>query len=286
MGPERLAFRLLLPSVAVLLLVIAYPVLRAVYGSFFDDRPMGPAAFIGFDNYARALWGAGGADFWAAFRVTFLFTVVTVVLEVLIGLGMAAIMHRSFRGRGLLRASVLVPWAIPTAVAAVLWRWAFDPRGIVNHLFGADVTWTGAEWPSKFAIVFADTWKTAPFVALLILAGLQIIPKEVYEAARIDGAGVLHRFRHITLPLVKPALVVAVLFRMLDALRLYDLPAILTNGANDTTTLSILVVRASLGDLKPGYGGALSTLTFLLIFVTAFLFVRLLGAGALGRDRT
>jgi multiple sugar transport system permease protein len=152
------------------------------------------------------------------------------------------------------------------------------------------VVWTGSEWPSRIAIVVADTWKTAPFVALLILAGLQVIPEDVYTAAMVDGAGPWQRFRLITLPLARPAILVAVLFRMLDALRMYDLPQIFTNGANGTTTVSILVVRATLSQLKPGYGGALSTLTFLLIFTVAYAFVRLLGVNAVaqtsGRSRS
>jgi ABC-type sugar transport system permease subunit len=274
----RLAFWLVVPSLAVLALVIGYPVIQGIVRSLFDDSIGGPMTFVGLDNYVQALWGYNRQEFWAAFEVTWFFTITTVVLETLIGLAMALFMNQAFRGRGLMRASVLIPWAIPTAVAAVLWRWAFDPRGIVNHLFGTSVTWTGSEWPAKLAIVFADTWKTAPFVALLILAGLQIIPGELYEAAAMDGAGPVKRFLHVTLPLVRPSLLVAVLFRMLDALRMYDLPAIFTNGANDTTTLSILVVRASLGNLEAGYGGALSTLTFLIIFAAAYLFVRLLGA--------
>jgi len=276
-GDGRLAFIMVTPAIIILALVIGFPVLQAVWRSLFSDSLTNPGEFIGLANYSRALWGKGSEDFWAAFNVTIFFAFVTVALETAIGFAMALVMNRAFMGRGLMRASVLVPWAIPTAVAAVLWRWAFDPRGIVNHLFGTNIIWTGAEWPSKWAIVFADTWKTAPFVALLILAGLQVIPDEVYEAARIDGAGAVKRFFHITLPLVKPTLLVAVLFRMLDALRMYDLPAIFTNGANDTTTLSILVVRASLGNLQAGYGGALSTLTFLLIFAVAFFFVKVLG---------
>lgn len=274
----RLAFWLVVPSLVVLTLVIGYPVLQGVVRSLFGDTIDGPAPFVGFQQYAAALWGANHGEFWAAFKVTWFFTLTTVVLETVLGMAMALFMNQAFRGRGIMRASVLVPWAIPTAVAAVLWRWAFDPRGIVNHLFGTSITWTGSEWPSKLAIIVADTWKTTPFVALLILAGLQIIPTEVNEAAAMDGAGPVQRFVHVTLPMVRPALLVAVLFRMLDALRMYDLPAILTNGANDTTTLSILVVRASLGNLQAGYGGALSTLTFVIIFLAAYLFVRLLGA--------
>lgn len=268
-----------------LAIVVGYPVIGAIYRSFFDDPIGGTPEFIGFENYTRALVGADADEFWGSMEVTVFFTVVSVVLEVAIGFAMAMVMHRAFRGRGLIRASVLVPWAIPTAVTAVLWAWMFDPNGIVNHLLGQEVLWTGSEWPAKWAIVFADTWKTAPFIALLLLAGLQIIPDELYEAAKVDGASALRRFREITLPLIKPALLVAVLFRMLDVLRIYDLPAILTQGANDTTTLSILVVQMAIGNLEHGYGSALSTLTFLFIFLCAFLFVRLLGTNVVATQQ-
>ena len=277
---RRAAFWLLAPSLLVLSLIIGYPVVSATVRSFFGDGISATQPFVGFHNYKLALWGTNSSTFWASVGATFLFAAVTVVLETLIGLGMALIMNRAFRGRGLLRASVLVPWAIPTAVTAVLWKWSFDPAGIINAITGSHIVWTGSEWPSRIAIIVADTWKTAPFVALLILAGLQLIPEDVYTAAKVDGAGPWQRFRSITLPLARPAILVAILFRLLDALRMYDLPQIFTNGANGTTTLSILVVRATLSQLKPGYGGALSTLTFLLIFATAYLFVRMLGVNA------
>ena len=171
---------------------------------------------------------------------------------------------------------MLVPWAIPTAVTAKLWFFIFAFQGIANELFNTSILWTGSEWPAKWAIIIADVWKTTPFMALLILAGLQMIPGDVYEAAKVDGATTWQRFRYITLPLVKPALMVAVLFRVLDALRMYDLPAILTGGANGTTTLSILVVN----QIRQGFNSAaaLSTLTFIIIFIVAFIFVRFLGA--------
>ena len=283
---SRLAFFLIVPSMIVLALIIGYPVIQAIVRSLFGDG-IGETPFVGLQNYAAALWGDESEDFWASVNVTYFFTAVTVVLETIIGFAMALVMNEAFKGRSLMRASVLVPWAIPTAVTAVLWQWSFDPQGIINHLTGSEIIWTGSEWPAKFAIILADTWKTAPFMALLILAGLQIIPGELDEAAKLDGAGALKRFRNITLPLVKPALVVAILFRVLDALRMYDLPAIFTNGANDTATLSILVVRATLSELKPGYGGALSTLTFIFIFATAFALVKMLGANAVafGREK-
>ena len=278
-GEGSLAFWLVIPSIVILTVVIGYPVVQSLVRSLWGDA-IGDPAFVGLGNYQRALWGLGAKEFREATGFTYFIAAVTLILETLLGLAMALLMNRAFRGRGLLRASVLVPWAVPTAVAAVLWKWAFDPSGIVNAITGQEIVWTGSQIPSTVAIIIADTWKTAPFIALLILAGLQVIPGEVYEAAKIDGANAWQRFCYITLPLVKPALMVALLFRLLDALRMYDPPAIMTNGANGTTTMSILVVRSTLSQLKPGYGGALATLTFLFIFLTAYLFVRLLSVNA------
>jgi len=269
---------LILPAVVFLVAVVGWPVLQALYYSLFSDSLSGIGAFTGLSNYTKALVGTGSGDFWASFWTTTQFTVISIILETLIGLGMALIMNRAFRGRGLVRTSVLVPWAIPTAVTAKLWGWMLFPDGIVNAITGRKIIWTGSEWPSKWAIIFADTWKTAPFIALLLLAGLQIIPGELYEAAKVDGATAWQRFTQITIPLLKPALLVAILFRILDVLRIYDLPAILTGGANNTKTLSILVVQEAIGGTKFGYGSALSTLTFVYIFVVAFAFVKLLGA--------
>jgi len=274
-----LAFCLVAPTAVFLAAVIGYPVLRAVWRSLFSDPITGPARFVGLDNYTRALVDSGpdSADFRAAFQFTVFFAAVTLLLEVLLGLAMALIMNRAFRGRGLLRTSVLIPWGIPTAVTALLWAWMLQPDGIINSVLGLDTIWTGSEWPAKWALVIAETWKNAPFVALLLLAGLQVIPAELYDVAKADGAGLLARFRYITLPMLRPALLVVVVFRMLDALRVYDLPQILTGGANNTTTLSMLVVDASIHQTNYGYGSALSTLTFLLIFAVAFLFIRTFG---------
>ncbi|MFI1166093.1 carbohydrate ABC transporter permease [Streptomyces sp. NPDC020801] len=277
----RLAWCLITPAMLLLAGVIGYPLVKAVYLSLFSDTIGGKPEFIGLGNYRRALTGDASADFWSAVQVTVQFSVFTLLLEVLIGTAMALVMHRAFRGRGLVRASVLVPWAIPTALTSVLWRWMLQPDGIVNDLLGKTVLWTGSQWPARWAVVIADTWKTAPFLALLVLAGLQLIPEELHEAARVDGAGAWRRFRSVTLPLLMPALMVAVLFRLLDVLRIYDLPQILTGGSNGTTTLSMLVVQASVEQTKFGYGSALSTLTFLLIFVVALVFVRFLGSSLL-----
>ncbi|MBC7558463.1 MAG: sugar ABC transporter permease [Dermatophilaceae bacterium] len=296
----RAASMLIAPSIVVLTIVILYPVVSAVFQSFQKDAGLDSATglfvaggFAGIANYTHWILqqctaggvsvpcppGTLGAQFWSSISTTFFFTVVTVILETAIGFGMAVIMARTFRGRGLLRASVLVPWAIPTAVTAKLWFFIFAFEGIANKMFGTSILWTGSENPARAGIIIADVWKTTPFMALLILAGLQIIPADVYEAAKVDGVTAWQRFRHITLPLVKPALLVAVLFRTLDALRMYDLPQIMTGGANNTTTLSILVVQ----EIRSGNfnsASALSTITFILIFLVALIFVKALGVNA------
>jgi multiple sugar transport system permease protein len=266
----RLAFYLLIPAGIVLAVIIAYPVIRAIWLSVYSDARFGTPEFVGLDNYIRFFTGTSSEVFWQAFWFTTQLTLVTMALELVIGFAMALIMNKAFRGRGLVRASVLVPWAIPTAVAAKLWEWNFQPDGVVNQVFGTDILWTAGHWSSFWAIVIADVWKTAPFIALLVLAGLQIIPDEVYEAAKIDGATALQSFRRITLPLVKSAVVVAILFRMLDVLRIFDLPFILTNGANQTETLSTLAYKESIQNLRPSSGSTLSTITFLYIIVAAF----------------
>lgn len=288
------------PTLVVLAAVIGYPVIRAAYLSFQKDSALDPdtgmfvkGGFAGLDHYKLWLlgdcgdgaWscvpGTLGHDFWSAVGVTFFFAVITVTIEILLGLWMATVMGRSFLGRSLLRASVLIPWAIPTAVTAKLWAFIFAPDGIANQLLGRTIAWTTDPWASRFAVIVADVWKTTPFMALLILAGLQMIPNELYEAARVDGASAWQRFTRITLPLVKPALMVAILFRTMDALRMYDLPAILNgdSGATPTTTMSILVTA----DMRQGNfssASALSTLVFLIIFIVAFIIVKFLGANA------
>ncbi|MFP3461842.1 sugar ABC transporter permease [Arthrobacter globiformis] len=302
---------LLAPTIIALAVVIVYPIISAIVMSFQKDAGLDPATGLftaggpaGVQNYVNWIAqqcatpdggsvacppGTLGSQFWSATATTFFFTVVTVAFETVLGFWMAMIMARTFRGRSMVRAAVLVPWAIPTAVTAKLWFFIFAFEGIANKLFNTTILWTGSEWPAKWAVVIADVWKTTPFMALLILAGLQMIPAEVYEAAKVDGATAWQRFRLITLPLVKPALMVAILFRTLDALRMFDLPYILTGGANNTTTLSILVIN----QIRQGFNAAaaLSTITFIIIFLVAFIFVRFLGAnvveqsGATGKGK-
>lgn len=295
------AYGLVAPALIVLAIVIGYPIVRAIWLSFQSNRHLDPktgvfvdGGFAGLDNYLYWLTnrcmspsGVVGAcppgvlstDFWPAVRITLFFTVVTVALETILGLAMAMIMNHPSKARGLIRAAVLIPWAIPTAVTAKLWQFMFAPNGIVNSLLGQSIAWTTDPWAARFAVVIADVWKTTPFMALLILAGLQMIPQDIYEAARVDGANAWQQFTRITLPLVRPALMVAVLFRTLDALRMYDLPVIMISGSSNspTATISQLVVE----DMRQGNfnsASALSTLIFLLIFFVAFVMIRFLGA--------
>jgi ABC-type sugar transport system permease subunit len=302
-GESRLAFMLIAPTILLLALIVGYPIVKAIYQSFLTDPGLDPAtglfnqgnAWNGLANYKHwllqqcATAGGGttscpkgtlGSQFWGSIGVTIFFTVVTVAFETTIGMGFALMMNRAFKGRALVRVAILIPWAIPTAVTSKLWGVIFDPQGILNRILGAHIAWTSSLWPARTAIIIADVWKTTPFIALLILAGLQGIPEETYEAAKIDGANAWRRFTNVTLPLVKPALAVAVIFRTLDVLRMYDLPKILTGGANGTTTISILVVDQLTSGINSA--SALSTITFIFIFIIAFGMVRLFNANIIG----
>jgi multiple sugar transport system permease protein len=282
-GERRLALAMLSPSMIVIALVAAYPIGYAIWLSLneYSVRVPGLTRFAGFDNYTEAF---ASTEFWQAVIVTFLFTAISVSLELLVGLGMALAMHEAFRGRGILRTVVLVPWAVLTVVSAITWRTIFEPNlGLAPQVLsaiglpGADVVWLGEEGWSLAVMVLADVWKTAPFMALLLLAGLQVIPNDVYDAAKVDGATTLQRFRRITLPLLAPAILVALIFRTLDALRIFDLPYVLTRGANNTTTLSLLAHQELTSNRLIGYGSALSVLTFVIVMGVSFLYIRTVG---------
>lgn len=284
-----MAALLVSPTLLVLGLVIAYPVLEAVRSSLYSAPGIDPESgfveegdpFVGLDNFAAIFTGAGDR-FWNAFWNTSFLTVTSVLLETVIGFAMALIMHQAMRGRGWIRASILVPWAIPTAISALLWRWIFDSQGIANSVLNTKVLWTTEGFHAQVAVIVAEVWKTAPFVGILVLAGLQIISNEVYEAARVDGAGPIRRLWSITLPLVKPALLVAVLFRLLDALRMFDLPYILIGaGKQSVETLSMLA-QDEASNVRFGPASAYSVVLFLYVFLIAFAFIKLLGADLLG----
>src|SRR5918998_31980 len=281
-GERRLAWGMLAPSMIVIALVAAYPIGYAIWLSLneYSVRVPGLSRFAGFDNYTEAF---ASTEFWQAAFVTFLFTVISVGLELVVGLGMALAMHEAFRGRGILRTVVLVPWAVLTVVSAITWRTLFEPElGLAPQIldvFGIaeGVVWLGQEGYAMAVLILADVWKTAPFMALLLLAGLQVIPDDVYDAAKVDGATTWQRFTRITLPLLRPAIFVALLFRTLDALRVFDLPFGLTKGANGTNTLSLYAYQELTDNRLIGEGSAIAALTFVIVMVVSFLYIRFVG---------
>jgi multiple sugar transport system permease protein len=295
LSERRLAALMVAPSLILIALVAAYPIGYAIWLSLHQYSLIhkGLSRWAGFKNYESALWGANHGEFWSAFKTTFVFTAISVSLELLIGLAMAVAMHQAFRGRGLLRATVLVPWAILTVVTAMTWKTIFEPNlGFANsflralHLPGGDVVWLGQSPYALTVMIFADVWKTAPFMALLLLAGLQVIPEDVYDAAKVDGATAWQRFRRITLPLLVPAILVALIFRTMDALRIFDLPFILTQGANGTETLSLQAQQTLVNDGIIGLGSALSVLTFATVMAVSLVYIRFVGGNirALAED--
>src|SRR3954468_5830825 len=284
--PERrLAKLMVAPSMILIAIVAAYPIIYAIWLSLHEysvrvaglSRWAGP---LGLRNYTTALQSN---EFWSALVTTLVFTAFSVFFELLIGLAMALAMHSAFRGQGILRTVVLVPWAILTVVTGIMWRTIFEsPQGLVNTILGSDTVWLGEKPQALIVIIVADVWKTAPFMALLILAGLQTIPGEIYEAAKVDGATMWQRFRKITLPLLTPAILVALIFRTLDALRIFDLPYILTKGANGTTTLSLIAERTFAENRIYGLGAALSILTFIVVMIVSFTYIRVVGGNIRG----
>jgi trehalose/maltose transport system permease protein len=282
LSERRLAFAMVSPSMVLIALVAAYPIIYAIWLSLheYSVRVAGLSRWAGLNNYSDAL---SNPDFWDAMRTTLIFSVASVTFELLIGLAMALCMHEAFRGQGLLRTVVLVPWAVLTVVTAIMWRTIFEsPQGFVNSIIGGDTVWLGEEPHALIVIIIADVWKTAPFMALLILAGLQTIPGEIYEAARVDGATKWQRFVKITLPLLKPAILVALIFRTLDALRIFDLPYVLTKGAHGTTTLSLIAQQTFAENRIYGLGAAYSVLTFITVMIVAFVYIRTVGGNIRG----
>ena len=276
---HRLAWLLCAPAVIAMLAVTAYPIAYAIALSVqqIDLRFPEEGGFVGLDNYASVL----GSDLWWTdlFNTVFL-TVVTVSIELVLGMIIALVMHRAIFGRGVVRTAVLIPYGIITVVAAFAWQFAFAPdSGFVNNLplISDEMDWFGGRFSSFAVIVMAEVWKTTPFMALLLLAGLVTIDSQLYEAAKVDGASAWQRFTRITLPLMKPAILVALLFRTLDASRVFDTIYIMTAGAQDTESVSILGFNQLISRLNLGLGSAVSVLIFICVLVIAFVYVRVLG---------
>ncbi|OLF16819.1 sugar ABC transporter permease [Actinophytocola xanthii] len=289
----RLAAALLSPTLIVLALIVLYPLISALRESLYRREEgldesgfvVEGDKFVAIDNYMQAFTGEAAERFWNAFFNTTFFTIVGVTIEVVLGIAMALVMHHALRGRGIVRASILVPWAVPTAMSAVLWQWIFQADGVANEILNTQILWTTEGFQAKLAVLIADTWKTAPFVGLLVLAGLQIIPNDVYEAARVDGASGWRQFWRITLPLVRPALMVAVLFRVMDVLRIFDLPYVLIGARKHSVeTLSMLAFEEA-NQVRYGPAATYATILFLYVAIVAYAFVKLLGADLLGEAR-
>jgi multiple sugar transport system permease protein len=250
-----------------------------VWNSFHSENlsvATGQGGFVGGDNYTKLFQSS---EWLHALLRTLAFAGVSVALETVVALGLALMLHRRFRGRGLLRVAILIPWAVPTVVSATLWKTMFDPRaGFVDYVFGLHTTWLAGVWTSWAAILVADAWKNVPFIAIILLAGLQVIPTEIYEAANMDGANWRQSFRRLTLPLLKPALAVALVFRLLSALLVFDVIYIMTGGGPglSTETLSFLNWQTFLVNTDFGYGGAISVMLVVLCLVMAGVVMRVM----------
>ena len=275
---RRTAYYMVLPALLIILIVAFFPILYSIILSLTQSTIQGIGPFAGVDNYVTMFQNA---DFMSGLWNTVIFTVVSVFLEFVIGLGIALAINRAFRGRGLVRAAVLVPWAFPTVISAVMWRLMFqDQVGIINYVANAigliSQPILSNETLLLIGAIAVDVWKTTPFVALLLLAGLQTIPGDVYEAARVDGANVMQRFFSITLPLLKPAILVAVLFRTLDAYRVYDLFwAMSDRQLESLSTFVYKGVRVS--QLQFAQGNAAAVFIFFTAFAIAIFFIKVLG---------
>ena len=275
---RRLGWMLCAPAVIVMLLVTAYPIVYAFILSLQrnDLRFPDQAEFVGLRNYADVLTSS---LWWSDLATTLVITLISVAIELVLGMGLALLMHRAIFGRRTVRASILIPYGIVTVVAALAWRFAFDPTtGFVNALTNTDRSWFAERAASLFVIILTEVWKTTPFMALLLLAGLTLVPEDLHRAAKVDGATTWQRFVRITLPLMKPAILVALLFRTLDAFRIFDSVFVMTAGANGTETLSILGSNQLFNRLNLGIGSAVSVLIFLCVIFIAALFVKGFGA--------
>jgi trehalose/maltose transport system permease protein len=281
----RAAWLFLTPMLIVLALVAGWPLAKTIAYGFTDASLIDPASaqFVGFDNFAYLLLDS---NWWTAVWNTVVFAAVSVSLETVLGLVIALALNAQFRGRGGLRAAILIPWAIPTVVSAQMWSWMFnDVFGVINHvllalgLIAQPVAWLASPDTALLSIILVDVWKTTPFMALLLLAGLQMLPKECFESARVDGVHPIKVFFRITLPLLKPTLMVAIIFRLLDALRMFDLVYVMSGNSRDTMSMSVYARQQLIdfGDL--GFGSAAATLIFAIIALFTIVYLTVARVG-------
>ena len=277
---RKLAYMLCAPAAIVMLLVTGYPIVYAIILSLqrYDLRFPNQRTFVGLSNYIDVL---GSSTWWHDVLATFIITVASVAIELVLGMLLALVMHRAIFGRGMVRAAILIPYGIVTVVAAFTFLYAFQLNtGFVASLLGYKTDPLTSSFGSYVVIIITEVWKTTPFMALLLLGGLVLVPDDLHAAAKIDGANAIQRFFRITLPLIKPAILVAVLFRTLDAFRIFDNPFIQTHGANGTETVSILGYNTLINRVNLGLGSAVSVLIFLSVILIAVLFIKVLGTSA------
>jgi multiple sugar transport system permease protein len=281
---RRLAFWLISPAVLLMLAVTAYPIVYAVWLSLQRYNLAAPddTKFVWFDNYATILTDR---YWWTAFVVTLGITIVSVAIEFVLGMALALVMHRTIFGKGGVRTAVLIPYGIVTVAASYSWYYAWTPgTGYLANLLPEGTAPLTEQFPSLAVVVLAEVWKTTPFMALLLLAGLALVPQDLLDAAEVDGAGAWQRLTKVILPLIKPAILVALLFRTLDAFRIFDNIYVLTGGANDTGSVSILGYDNLFKAFNLGLGSAISVLIFLTVAVIAFVYIKIFGASAPGAD--
>ncbi|MDP9092377.1 MAG: sugar ABC transporter permease [Actinomycetota bacterium] len=281
---RRLGWILCAPAVVVMIAVTAYPIGYAIYLSLerYDLRFPSAAKFVGLSNYGAVL---SSPYWWEALKITAIITVISVIIELVLGMLLALLMHRTLFGRGTVRTSILIPYGIVTVVAAFSWQYAWTPStGYLSAMFGNNAPLTHT-YTAIAVIILAEVWKTTPFMALLLMAGLALVPEDLQKAAKVDGATAWQRFTRVTLPLMKPAILVALLFRTLDAFRIFDNIFVLTSGNNNTGSVSILGYDNLFTALNLGIGSAISILIFICVAIIAFLFIKGFGAAAPGSDK-
>jgi len=280
---RRLGLLLCAPAAIVMVAVTAWPIIYSVWLSLqrYDLRFPDQREFVFLDNYIAVL---SDGYWWTAFGITALLTVVSVVIELVLGMLLALVMHRTIVGRGLVRTVSLIPYGIVTVVAAFSWFYAWNTdTGYLSDLLGADAPLT-QQIPSLLIIILAEVWKTTPFMALLLMAGLALVPEDLLKAASMDGASAWQRFTKVIIPVMKPAILVALLFRTLDAFRIFDNIFVLTKGANDTSSVSMQTYNNLIRGLNLGIGSTMSVLIFIAVAIIAFIFIKLFGASAPGND--
>lgn len=279
---EKMGYLFLIPSLILIAVLVLYPVFETIRLSFFNYRIQTMAlgeTFIGIDNFKYIL---SDSEFFTSLKFTLIFTVVAVSLETIIGILFALIMNQKIPGQGIIRTAVLVPWAIPTIISGLMWKFMYSQQyGVINYILKTlkiiteDLPWLSNAQLAVVATIIADVWKTTPYMSLLILSGLQTIPAQLYEAAAIDGASKIQRFVHITIPMIKPVLSVAILFRTLATFRIYALISVLTSGgpANATQSLSLYTIKTYFNYGNLGYGAALATVTFIISLIISMFFL-------------